>query len=56
MKDYTFWREVSKSVREECWITADSLEKATELHNNGGADYEEVKEYSADIIDEGVEE
>ena len=28
-KEYLFWREVRKTVREECVIEADSLEEAT---------------------------
>jgi hypothetical protein len=28
-KEYLFWREVRKSVREECCIEANSIEEAT---------------------------
>ena len=38
-KEYLFWREIRKSVREECSIEANSIQEATELHNNGEADY-----------------
>ena len=38
MKEYTFWQEVKKYVREECTIKADSLDEALEIHNDGGAD------------------
>jgi hypothetical protein len=55
-KEYLFWREVRKSVREECSIEANSIEEATELHNNGEADYEEVDCFFDEIIDEGFDE
>jgi hypothetical protein len=32
-KEYLFWREVRKTVREECVVEADSLEEATRKHN-----------------------
>jgi hypothetical protein len=51
-KEYLFWREVRKSVREECCIEANSIEEATEIHNDGGADYEEVDCFFDEIIDE----
>ena len=44
-KEYLFWREVRKTVREECVVEADSLEEATRKHNEDGvADYEETEE------------
>jgi hypothetical protein len=55
-KEYLFWREVRKSVREECCIEANSIEEATEIHNDGGADYEEVDCFFDEIIDEGTDE
>jgi hypothetical protein len=55
-KEYLFWREVRKTIREECIIEADNLEQATEIHNEGGADYEEVDEIFSEINDEGTEE
>jgi hypothetical protein len=55
-KEYLFWREIRKSVREECSIEANSIEEATELHNNGEADYEEVDCFFDEIIDEGFDE
>ena len=54
-KEYLFWREVRKTVREECVIEADSLEEATKRHNEE-ADYEETKEEFWEINDEGTEE
>ena len=47
MKQYTFWRDVNKQVREECTIKASSLEEATQKHNEGYCDYVEV-----DLLDE----
>ena len=54
-KEYLFWREVRKTVREECVIEADSLEEATKKHNEE-ADYEETEEIFSEINDEGTEE
>ena len=56
-KEYLFWREVRKTVREECVVEADSLEEATRKHNEDGvADYEETAEIFSEINDEGTEE
>jgi len=56
-KEYLFWREVRKTIREECVIEADSLEEATRKHNEDGvADYEETEEIFSEINDEGTEE
>lgn len=56
-KEYLFWREVRKTVREECVVEADSLEEATRKHNEDGvADYEEIEEIFSEINDEGTEE
>ena len=55
-KEYLFWRDVRKHIREECIIEADSLEKATILHNQGMAEYEEVDCFFEDIMDEGTKE
>ena len=56
MKDYIFWQEVKKHVREQCVIKANSLDEATEIHNDGGADYKEVHCFDEEIIDEGTDE
>ena len=56
MKEYIFWQEVKKYVREECVIKANSLEETTEIHNDGGADYKEVHCFDDEIIDEGTDE
>jgi hypothetical protein len=54
-KQYTFWRDVNKRVREECTIEAKSLEEATQKHNEGYCDYVEVESYCEDeILDEGT--
>jgi hypothetical protein len=55
-KEYLFWREVRKSVREECCIEANSIEEATKLLNDGEAEYLEVDCFFDEIIDEGTEE
>jgi len=55
MKEYLFWREVRRVVREECVIKGKDLNDATEKHNNGGADYEEVDEIFSELNDEGTE-
>ena len=55
-KQYTFWRDVRKHIREECIIEVDSLEKAVSLHNEGMAEYEEVDLIFDEIMDEGSEE
>lgn len=56
-KQYIFWREVIKSVREECNIEANSIEEATTLHNEGYCDYFEVDCFNEnEIIDEGFDE
>lgn len=54
-KQYTFWRDVNKRVREECTIEASSLEEATQKHNEGYCDYVEVDAYCEhEILDEGT--
>jgi len=56
-KQYLFWREVRKTVREELVVEADNLEEATRKHNKDGiADYEETEEIFSEINDEGTEE
>jgi hypothetical protein len=56
-KEYLFWREVRKTVREECVVEASNLEEATRKHNEDGvADYEETEEIFSEINDEGTEE
>jgi hypothetical protein len=55
-KQYVFWQEVQKTVREQCIIEAKDLDEATEIHNEGGADYKEVHCFDEEIIDEGTEE
>ncbi len=57
MKQYTFWRDVNKQVREECTIEASSLEEATQKHNEGYCDYVEVDALDEhEILDEGTTE
>ena len=51
-KEYLFWREIRKSVREECSIEANSIEEATKLLNDGEAEYLEVDCFFDEIIDE----
>jgi hypothetical protein len=53
-KEYIFWQEVKKYVREECVIKANSLDEALEIHNEGGADYKEVHCFDDEITDEGT--
>ena len=48
--------EVKKHVREQCVIKANSLDEATEIHNDGGADYKEVHCFDEEITDEGTDE
>ena len=56
-KQFLFWREVRKTVREELVVEADNLEEATRKHNEDGiADYEETEEIFSEINDEGTEE
>ena len=55
-KEYLFWQEVKKYVREECVIKANSLDDALEIHNNGGANYKEVHCFDEEITDEGTDE
>jgi len=55
-KQYVFWQEVQKTVREQCIIEAKDLDEATEIHNEGGADYKEIHCFDEEIIDEGTEE
>ena len=54
-KQYIFWRDVNKTVREECIIEANSLDEATQKHNEGYCDYIEVDALSDnEILDEGT--
>jgi len=56
-KQYTFWRDVNKRVREECKIEANSLDEATKIHNEGYCDYVEVDALDEnEILDEGIDE
>ena len=56
-KQYIFWQEVNKQVREECTIEASSLDEATQKHNDGYCDYIEVDALNEnEIINEGVDE
>ena len=55
-KQFLFWRDVNKQVREECIIEAKDLDEATEIHNEGGADYKQVHCFDEEIIDEGTDE
>jgi len=56
-KQYTFWRDVNKRVREECTIEANSLDEATKIHNEGYCDYVEVDALDEnEILDEGIDE
>ena len=56
-KQYTFWRDVNKRVREECTIEANSLDEATKIHNDGYCDYVEVDAHCEhEILDEGTTE
>ena len=56
-KQYIFWQEVNKQVREECTIEASSLDEATQKHNDGYCDYVEVDALNEnEIINEGVDE
>ena len=55
-KQYVFWQDVQKTVREQCIIEAKDLDEAREIHNEGGADYKEVHCFDDEIIDEGTEE
>jgi hypothetical protein len=55
MKQYIFWRDVNKQVREECIIEANSLDEATKKHNEGYCDYVEVDALDEnEILDEGT--
>ena len=55
MKQYIFWRDVNKQVREECTIEANSLDEATKKHNEGYCDYVEVDALDEhEILDEGT--
>ena len=55
MKQYIFWRDVNKQVREECIIEANSLDEATKKHNEGYCDYFEVDALDEhEILDEGT--
>ena len=54
-KQYTFWRDVNKRVREECTIEASNLDEATKIHNEGYCDYIEVDALDEhEILDEGT--
>jgi len=55
MKQYIFWRDVNKQVREKCIIEANSLDEATKKHNEGYCDYVEVDALDEhEILDEGT--
>jgi len=55
MKQYIFWRDVNKQVREECTIEASSLDEVTKKHNEGYCDYVEVDALDEhEILDEGT--
>lgn len=56
MKEYVFWRILKKEVREECYIQANSIDEATQKHNNGEDNYYEVDVLDDEIIDEGTDE
>ncbi len=53
-KQYIFWRDVNKTVREECTIEANSLDEATKKHNEGYCEYFEVDMFNDEILDEGT--
>ena len=54
---YKFWRDVIKRVREECIIEANSLDEATQIHNDEYCDYVEIDALDEhEILDEGTEE
>ena len=54
-KQFLFWRDVNKQVREECIIEAKDIEEATALHNEGYCDYVEVDAHCEhEILDEGT--
>lgn len=55
-KQFVFYRDVRKHVREECSIEANTLDEAVAIHNDGMANYEEVDCFFDDIMDEGIEE
>ena len=55
-KQFLFWRDVNKQVREECIIEAKDIEEATQIHNEGGANYEEIHCFDDEILDEGTDE
>ena len=56
-KQFLFWRDVNKRVREECTIEANNLDEATQKHNEGYCDYIEVDCLDEnEILDEGTEE
>ena len=56
-KQFLFWRDVNKRVREECTIEANNLDEATQKHNEGYCDYVEVDCLNEnEILDEGTEE
>jgi len=55
-KQYVFYRDVRRHVREECVIEANTLDEAVAIHNNGVLNYEEVDCFFDDIMDEGIEE
>ena len=55
-KQFVFYRDVRKHVREECSIEANTLDEAVAIHNENGAEYLEVDCFFDDIMDEGIEE
>jgi len=55
-KEYLFWKDVRKHVREECVIEANTIEEATEKLHGGGYEFEEVDVIFDEIMDEGTKE
>lgn len=55
-KQFVFYRDVRKHVREECIIEANTLDEAVAIHNDGMANYEEVDCFFDEVMDEGIEE
>ena len=55
-KEYLFYKDVRRHIREEGVIEANSIEEATKIHNEGMSEYEEVDCWFEEIMDEGSEE
>ena len=55
-KQFVFYRDIRKHVREECIIEANTLDEAVAIHNDGMANYEEVDCFFDEVMDEGIEE